>query len=280
MKKIVFFLLFFALFGVAQATSTDGNYVMVACDITGSGESTLTDANYIAYSSIGEISQQFISDANYNAAVGLYGSPSKGAPAEIIIPPVIPPGGGGGIPIRPIDFNFIVEASYSIVRKQITLNIFTDVNFLHDLTLTIFKLDGNFLFFGKEYFERRQFGEYFIILEEKDFFDGNVLLVEGTYRNKTKERRLLVSDIVFGERGEPFSLISWVIMLIGGDVVIYCFTIGSFKICITKLLLFLAFVICIIAIFANKKVKKYRKTKKEKEVTKKQTEAEAGLLSL
>ncbi|MEK7499127.1 MAG: hypothetical protein AAB649_00785, partial [Patescibacteria group bacterium] len=81
-----------------NATMSDGNYVLVAYDVTGSGESTLADANYVAYANVGEISQQFVSDTNYNAAIGLYGYPKK----EIIlvegIPVLIISTAGGEIP--------------------------------------------------------------------------------------------------------------------------------------------------------------------------------------
>lgn len=72
-----------------NATMTDGNYVMIAYDTTGSGETTTTDANYILLASAGETAtSKSIADSNYNAGIGFYGSPFAFF-AEAIVAPVI-----------------------------------------------------------------------------------------------------------------------------------------------------------------------------------------------
>lgn len=60
----------------ANATMTDGNYVMIAYDTIGSGETTTTDTNYVMFANTGETATaQTIADNNYNAGIGFYGNP-------------------------------------------------------------------------------------------------------------------------------------------------------------------------------------------------------------
>jgi len=73
--SVICFSIFLSL--TVNATMTDGNYVMIAWDTTGSGE-TMTDANYsIELANAGETAtSKNITDSNYNAGIGFLGNPN------------------------------------------------------------------------------------------------------------------------------------------------------------------------------------------------------------
>lgn len=236
--SVICFSIFLSL--TVNATSTDGNYVLVAYDVIGSGESTLTDVNYVAYMNVGEISQQFVSDANYNAGIGLYGSPSKGAPVAVFVPTPVPPTGGGGtIPIverfdvfplfvEPDLFvdvlpNEIVDLRFSVLNLvDYDLNLFVSSSCVGLDKCAVFCKANNLVMVGA-----KDVSEVVVSCRiPVDAVEGDVFKVDFVVSDSLRSKSVLVSvPIRKGSMVSPFDAFKLVGKSVWGlwDFPIFCF---------------------------------------------------------